>query len=85
MTRTKTTTDAAGYQHHTYTNGADYSIGQLVASADQTAAGWSVTLGWYERNGWNNSLEFVVAYNQPRTTYKTLAAAEKRIAKHIAA
>jgi hypothetical protein len=83
MTATEITTDAAGYVQTTYTDGADYYLGQPVATVMQTSAGWDTILGWYERNGWNGSLEFVVTHHTFKPA-KTLGGALRRVRDHLA-
>ena len=84
MTRTETTTDVTGRQHHTYTDGKDYSLGQHFGTIDENPAGFLVTLGWYERNGWNGSIEPVCSHRSPSRPYKSLKTAERRVAKWLA-
>lgn len=82
MTVTEITTDAAGYVQTTYTDGADYYLGQPVASVRQVAGGWDTILGWYERNGWNGALEFVVCGYTFKPT-KTIEGALLRVRDHL--
>ena len=83
LTATEIATDAASYTRTTYTDGADYYLGQPVASVHETAAGWDTILGWYERNGWNGSLEFVVSRVNHRPA-KTIDGALARVDAHVA-
>jgi len=83
MTVTEITTDAAGYVQTTYTDGADYYLGQPVASVRQVAGGWDTILGWYERNGWNGTLEFIVTRSGFKPA-KTIDGALRRVEAHLA-
>ncbi len=82
MTAIEMTADVTGRTSTTYTDGADYYLGQPVAIVTETAGGWDTMVGWYERNGWNGSIEFVASHRSFRPV-KTAAAAIKRAAAYI--
>ena len=85
MTATETRTDVAGRKSTTYTDGRPYYLGQHFATVIEGPGYFTTICGWYERNGWNGSIESVCssARSDDRPV-KTRVGAERRAALWIA-
>lgn len=60
------------------TNGTK-ATGRRCVSITRTGTGLDVTFGWWERNGWNGSMEFVVSPRNGGRVFATARGAARSV------
>lgn len=68
-----------------FSNGGEPRTGRRCVGVQNVGDRLDVTFGWWERNGWNGTMEFIVSPINSGRTFKSAAGAARAISSWFAA